>query len=50
VAAWKKKIEARPAYIRMRAKALPKGMVGNLTPLPKHAPSGPRPAPATPAR
>ena len=37
VAAWKKTIEARPAYIRMRAKALPKGMVGNLTPLPKHA-------------
>jgi glutathione S-transferase len=45
VAAWKKAIEARPAYIRMRAKALPNGMVGNLTPLPRHAPSGPRPAP-----
>ena len=42
VAAWKAKIEARPAYKRMRAKALPDGMVGKLTPLPKHAPSGPR--------
>ena len=28
VAAWKAKIEARPAYQRMRAKALPDGMVG----------------------
>jgi glutathione S-transferase len=42
VAEWKTRIEARPAYQRMKAKALPKGMVGNLTPLPKHAPSGPR--------
>jgi glutathione S-transferase len=42
VAAWKLKIEARPAYKRMRAKALPDGMVGALTPLPKHAPAGPR--------
>ena len=49
MAAWKKKIEARPAYMRMRAKALPNGMVGNLTPLPKHAPPGPRPPP-TPAK
>jgi len=46
VAAWKKKIEARPAYQRMLAKARPDGMIGNLPALPKHAPSGPR----TPAR
>jgi glutathione S-transferase len=50
VATWKKKIEARPAYIRMRAKALPNGMVGNLTPLPKHAPSGPRQPPRPAAK
>jgi glutathione S-transferase len=42
VAAWKTKIEARPAYQRMRAKALPGGMVGALPALPAHAPSGPR--------
>ena len=42
VAAWKAKIEARPAYQRMRTKALPDGMIGKLTPLPKHAPSSPR--------
>jgi len=42
--AWKAKIEARPAYQRMLAKARPDGMVGSLTPLPQHAPSGPRPA------
>jgi glutathione S-transferase len=42
VAEWKTRVEARPAFKRMRAKALPKGMVGNLTPLPKHAPTGPR--------
>jgi glutathione S-transferase len=48
VAAWKAKIEARPAYQRMRAKALPDGMVGALPALPKHAPSGPRGA--TPPR
>jgi glutathione S-transferase len=47
--AWKAKIEARPAYQRMLAKARPDGMVGSLTPLPQHAPSGPRPAPAAPA-
>lgn len=41
--AWKAKIEARPAYQRMLAKARPDGMVGSLTPLPQHAPSGPRP-------
>jgi glutathione S-transferase len=50
VAAWKTKIEARPAYMRMRAKALPNGMVGNLTPLPKHAPSGPRQPPRPAAK
>lgn len=44
VAAWKAKVEARPAFARMRAKALPDGkMPGMLPVLPKHAPSGPRP-------
>jgi glutathione S-transferase len=43
VAAWKAKIEARPAYKRMLAKARPDGMVGSLPRLPQHAPSGPRP-------
>jgi glutathione S-transferase len=47
--AWKAKIEARPAYQRMLAKARPDGMVGALPALPAHAPSGPRPAPAAPA-
>ena len=42
VAEWKARIEDRPAYKRMLAKARPKGMVGALKPLPKHAPSGPR--------
>ena len=46
VAAWKTKIEARPAYKRMLAKARPHGMIGNLPVLPKHAPSGPRTPPA----
>ncbi|MDZ4760827.1 MAG: glutathione S-transferase [Alphaproteobacteria bacterium] len=47
IAAWRTKIEARPAFQRMRAKALPDGMVGNLPALPQHAPAGPRtPAPA----
>lgn len=46
--AWKAKIEARPAYQRMLAKARPDGMVGALPALPAHAPSGPRtPAPAS---
>jgi len=40
--AWKAKIEQRPAYQRMLAKARPDGMVGALPALPKHAPSGPR--------
>jgi glutathione S-transferase len=40
--AWKAKIEARPAYQRMLAKARPDGMVGALPALPAHAPSGPR--------
>ena len=44
--AWKAKIEARPAYQAMLAKARPDGMVGSLPPLPAHAPSGPRPAAA----
>ncbi|MBI1340013.1 glutathione S-transferase [bacterium] len=42
VAAWRKKIEARPAYQRMLAKARPDGMIGNLPALPQHAPPGPR--------
>jgi glutathione S-transferase len=46
VAAWKARIEARPAYQRMLAKARPDGMIGNLPRLPQHAPAGPRPAPA----
>jgi glutathione S-transferase len=47
VAAWQQKVEARPAYQRMLAKARPDGMVGSLPALPAHAPSGPRkPAPA----
>lgn len=41
VAAWKAKIEARPAYQRMLAKALPDGMIGNL-PTVQRPPSGPR--------
>jgi len=41
--AWKAKIEARPAYQRMLAKARPDGMVGALPALPAHAPAGPRP-------
>jgi glutathione S-transferase len=40
---WKARMEARPAYQRMLAKARPDGMVGNLPALPQHAPSGPRP-------
>ena len=47
VVAWADKVEARPAYQRMLAKARPDGMVGSLRPLPQHAPSGPRkPSPA----
>ena len=42
IAAWKQKVEARPAYKRMLAAARPDGMIGNLPRLPKHAPSGPR--------
>ena len=42
VAAWKAKIEARPAYMRMLEAARPDGMIGNLPVLPKHAPAGPR--------
>jgi glutathione S-transferase len=48
VAAWKVRIEARPAYQRMLAKARPDGMIGKLPRLPQHAPSGPREAPAAP--
>lgn len=46
VAAWRTKIEARPAFQRARAAALPNGMVGNLPALPQHAPPGPRTPPA----
>ena len=42
VAEWKTRIEARPAYKRMLAKARPDGMIGNLKVLPAHAPAGPR--------
>ena len=42
VAAWKAKIEARPAYRQMLAKARPDGMIGKLPALPQHAPPGPR--------
>ena len=49
VAAWKTKVEARPAYQRMLAKARPDGLIGALPVLPAHAPSGLR-APLTPPR
>lgn len=48
VAAWKERIEQRPALQQARAKALPDGMIGALPALPKHAPSGPRPPLALP--
>jgi glutathione S-transferase len=44
IAAWRSRIEQRPAYKTMLAKARPDGMLGSLNPLPVHAPSGPRPA------
>ena len=37
--AWKKKIEARPAYQRMLAKARPDGLIGSPPKLPAHAPA-----------
>ena len=43
VAEWKTRIEARPAYKRMLAKARPDGLIGALPKLPQHAPAGPRP-------
>jgi glutathione S-transferase len=42
IAAWKTRIEARPAYQQMLAKARPDGMIGSLPALPQHAPPGPR--------
>jgi glutathione S-transferase len=48
VAAWKTRIEARPAYQRMLSKARPDGMIGGLPRLPQHAPAGPREAPKAP--
>ena len=42
VAEWKKKVEARPAYQRMLARARPDGLVGPLPKLPAHAPAGQR--------
>jgi glutathione S-transferase len=41
---WKTRIEARPAYQAMLAKARPDGIPGSPPALPQHAPSGPRPA------
>lgn len=41
VAEWKTRIEARPAYQRMLAKARPDGMIGNLPPV-QHPPSDKR--------
>lgn len=41
VAAWKAKIDQRPAFQRMLAKARPDGMIGNL-PTVQRPPSGPR--------
>jgi glutathione S-transferase len=42
IAAWKEKIEARPAYQRMLAKARPDGLIGALPKLPAHPPAGER--------
>jgi glutathione S-transferase len=42
VAAWKERIEARPAYKRMLEKARPDGLIGALPKLPAHAPAGER--------
>ncbi|WP_159437116.1 glutathione S-transferase family protein [Parasphingorhabdus marina] len=39
IAAWKKKIENRPAYQRMLAAARPDGMIGNLPPIKQRPPS-----------
>ena len=47
--AWKAKIEQRPAYQAMLAKARPDGIPGSPPALPQHAPAGPRPALALPA-
>ena len=47
---WKSRIEARPAYKAMLAKARPDGMAGSLAPLKVHAPAGPRPAAQQPRR
>jgi glutathione S-transferase len=42
LAAWRARVEARPAYQRMLAKARPDGMVGSLPPVRQRPPSGPR--------
>lgn len=42
VAAWKSRIEARPAYQRMLVKARPDGIPGNLPVVRQRPPSGPR--------
>ena len=39
IAAWKERVEARPAYKRMLAAARPDGIPGNLPPVPKRPPS-----------
>ncbi len=42
VAAWKERVQARPAYKKMLEVARPDGMIGNLPRLKKHAPAGTR--------
>lgn len=42
VAAWKERIQSRPAFKSMAAKARPNGKVGALPKLKKHAPTGAR--------
>ena len=39
IAAWKARVEARPAYVRMLAAARPDGMIGNLPPIKQRPPS-----------
>lgn len=39
IAAWKEKVQARPAYQRMLAAARPDGMIGNLPPVTQRPPS-----------
>ena len=39
IAAWKEKVQSRPAYQRMLAAARPDGMIGNLPPVTQRPPS-----------